>query len=184
MVGCLSWGFPGLMLTRRWASKPLVLMVLASISVIVTEWVPRNECQQSLYLQGSFQWPLWEAFQDEQLILTQTSFKLFFQYFDPKCEILHVIIDNRVSVSYIPPTVLFTCLLSFKSESSEGLSSSIRPRLWSLLWVLEPSLLGGKSLQLWLYSNLWVTYPEVSVFTRPHLCPSYPSYSSCFGLYL
>ena len=98
------------------------------------------------------------------MILTQTSFQLFFQYFDPKCEILHAIINSRVSVSYIRPTVLFPCLLSFKlkfrgpeSKCSEGLSSSIRPRLWSPLWVSEHSLLGGKSPQLWLYSNLWVT---------------------------
>ena len=91
------------------------------------------------------------------MILTQTSLQLFFQYFDPKCEILHTIINSRVSVSYILPTVLFTCLLSFKSKCSEGLSSSIRPRLWSPLWVSEPSLLGRKSPRLWLYSNLWVT---------------------------
>lgn len=106
-----------------------------------------------------------------------------FQCFDPKCEILHAIINSRVSLSYIPPTVLFTCFLSFKLKCSEGLSSSIRPRLWSLLWLPEPLLLRGKSPQLWLCSDLWVTYPEVWVFTIPHLCPSYPSYSSCCGLY-
>lgn len=51
-------GLWGLMLTHWWASKPLVLMVLAGISVIVTEWAPQNDCYHFLCLQGSFQWPL------------------------------------------------------------------------------------------------------------------------------
>lgn len=91
-------GLWGLMLTHWWASKPLVLMVLAGI--IVTEWAPQNDCYHFLCLQGSFQWPLggsprWAVDSDPDFFQID-----FFSVLTQSVRFLHAIINSRVSFLY------------------------------------------------------------------------------------
>lgn len=183
MVGCLSWAFPGLMLTHRWASKPLVLMVL-SVSVSLSQNGDSLECQQSLYLRvvssdlsgrlskmSSWFWPR---------LLSNYFFSILTQRVRFCTQSL--IAEFLFPISSHCPVHMSPC--PSNQRVPRGLSSSIDPGCEVFCGSWNPYSL-GESLCNCDYTPICGSPIQRCQFSLDHISvPPYPSYSSCFGLYL
>ena len=127
-------------------------MVLTRTSVLMVEWAPQNGTPSVYVCVGSPSslLPLRESLQDQQVCLTEMSFKLLLLHWDLEwlrfCVYPLRVEPTCVSHMHTP--------LAFKPRHSRGSSSRCRtPGLGSLMWGLDPLLL-GENLCNWDYLSI------------------------------
>lgn len=186
-AGCSALGVPGLVLTCRWVRGLEGRLQNCACwhdcpygSKSSPKWLPLvSMCPVRVPIAFCLSW------RDQQLCLTQTSFKSLSLCWDSE---LVRFCMCPLRVKYLFPVLLWvSCmqsLLAFKTRcSGDFLSPWCRtPGLGSLIWDPYPSFF-GENLWNYVYSpSFWITYLGMQVLTVLHLClPSHlPVVSSLY----